>query len=309
MSKVTVLMTTYNEIIDVLQISLESILRQTLSDFEILIIIDNPNRGDIIALIENYKFKDRRVSSIINKENLGLPIALNRGIDLINSEYIARMDADDIAENNRLEMQLNFLEKHPEISMIGTNTIQMSKAGTDLYKNHSIPLKHSTIACTMKYGNIFTHPSLMVRTKVYKDVKYRDLRYSQDYDFECRLIEKGYKVANIPDYCIHYRINDDIVDEKIVRTFLATKYIKYGYKAKKLSLMNISQMIDEEYQKTDVNKKAAEIKKIETSFRLLHKKRYFHFIWFILKNSATSDYFWRQTFCRLMIRLTKAIYR
>ncbi len=103
MKKLTCLMTTYNENGIILETAINSILNQTYQNFDFLIIVDNPDNSEIISVLEDYSKKDNRIRYIINKKNMGLPMALNKGIDMIRTKYIARMDADDIALPERFE--------------------------------------------------------------------------------------------------------------------------------------------------------------------------------------------------------------
>lgn len=132
-NKVTVLMAEHNTKEEELRSSIESILNQTYENFELLIIDDCSNKKST-EIIKSYK--DSRIKLIHNEENLGLAESLNKGINLINTEYIIRMDTDDIAKKNRIEKQMNFVNKHPEYSIVSGNANFFNENG--IYRTTNI---------------------------------------------------------------------------------------------------------------------------------------------------------------------------
>lgn len=115
--KVTVLMSEYNTKEEELRASIESILNQTYKDFELLIIDDCSDKKST-DIIESYK--DDRIKLIHNEKNLGLAKSLNEGLELATTDYIIRMDTDDIAHVDRIEKQIKFAINHPEYSIISS---------------------------------------------------------------------------------------------------------------------------------------------------------------------------------------------
>lgn len=115
--KISVVMSVYNGE-KYLHEAINSILNQTLSDFEFIIINDG-STDNSLNIIEEYEKKDNRIR-IIDRENRGLSCSLNEGIKIARSELIARMDADDISKENRLEVQVDYLDKNKEIGLVGT---------------------------------------------------------------------------------------------------------------------------------------------------------------------------------------------
>ena len=112
MPKISVLMSVYNEPVDWMRQAIESILNQTYKDFEFIIVNDNPEREENQLFLNEYRDKDSRIIILCNEHNIGLTKSLNKGLAVANGEYIARMDADDIALPERLEKQLVFMEQH-----------------------------------------------------------------------------------------------------------------------------------------------------------------------------------------------------
>ena len=114
---VTVLLPVYNN--PNINLCIDSVLKQSYKDFELLI-IDNASTDNTVEVIKSYD--DPRIKLVINEENIGPTGSLNKGVNLINTKYIARIDADDLMLENRLEKQVRFLENNPEYGIVGSWT-------------------------------------------------------------------------------------------------------------------------------------------------------------------------------------------
>ena len=125
--KVTVFMTVYNGE-KFLDECIKSILNQTLQDFEFIIVNDGSTDGSQ-GILNKYAGKDSRIKIIQNRQNFGVPKSLNKAIRAAKGEYLARMDADDIALPQRLEKQVDFLEKHREFFLIGCGAVYLDEKG------------------------------------------------------------------------------------------------------------------------------------------------------------------------------------
>ena len=112
--------------------AIDSILNQTLRNFE-FIIVDDCSTDDSADIIQDYANQDERIVFISNKENLGLSASLNRGLKLAKGEFVARMDPDDIALPYRLEVQYEYLKAKPEVFVVGTQAVNIDKDGNDLF--------------------------------------------------------------------------------------------------------------------------------------------------------------------------------
>ena len=115
--RISVLMTAYNSQQYVAQ-AMESILNQTFSDFEFIIINDG-STDDTARIIRQYATRDSRIKFIDNKVNKGLISVLNQGLELCKGEYIARMDSDDISIPTRFALQLEYMDAHPDVGVLG----------------------------------------------------------------------------------------------------------------------------------------------------------------------------------------------
>ena len=198
-------MSVYNEPLEWLQRSTESILSQTFEEFEFIIINDNPQRRENKDILEGYSKRDGRISIIENHENLGLAESLNKGIRQAQGKYIARMDADDISLPERFELQHQFLEKHKDIFLVGTSAQIMDRNG-QLREKTIMQGSHERIVDNILAWKLaFYHSSIMFRSDGFL---YRDkLNTVEDYDLYLNLLSKGKRFSNIKEVCLNYRMS------------------------------------------------------------------------------------------------------
>jgi glycosyltransferase involved in cell wall biosynthesis len=185
--------------------ALTSILEQTYTKFE-LIVINDGSTDNTQEILES--FTDIRIR-ILNQPNRGLVSSLNRGILESKGKYIARMDADDIALPQRMEKQVDFLEKNPTVAVVGT-------AAWVLYSDGSRRLRRRPPDTPSIRNNIvrfcpFFHSSVMIRRDVFDKVGLYDASKDgskqllvEDYDLWVRMLEANYDMANLPDVLMLY---------------------------------------------------------------------------------------------------------
>ena len=227
MKHISVLVSVYNEPLEWLKDSIESILNQTFKDFEFIIVNDNPDRDELKDTLNHYKITDDRIRIIANDKNIGLTKSLNKAIKAARGRYIARMDADDIALPERLCLQYEFLEKNSDIFLIGTSVQLIDQNGHvtgKAIKNEN----HSKVVKNMLHGKLaFYHPTIMFRNK---DFLYREkFETTQDYDFYLNLLSKGKRFANLKDILLCYRVSNKSVSmnkktKQIIYKYLALKF-------------------------------------------------------------------------------------
>ena len=200
--KVTVLMSVYNSE-NYLREAIESILTQTFTDFE-FIIINDFSTDNSMKIIGSYQ--DSRIRLVHNNKNLGLAASLNRGIDLANGEYIARMDSDDISLPTRLAKQVVFMDKNPNVGICGTWYKMFGESS-------GIVVRCSTDPAILKSGSLFNsmigHSSVMMRKELLKKYNlYYDPSYkkAQDYELWSRASKK-FDFANIGEILLLYRVH------------------------------------------------------------------------------------------------------
>ncbi len=207
MNYISIILPVYNAS-DYLRETLESITAQTYKNFEIIAINDGSSDNSL-EILENYALNEPRLH-IISRENKGLPQTLNEGIDLAKGDFIARMDADDIMLPQRLEKQLEYLLKN-KLDLCGT---QYQEFG--LYSGKSdLPISEDDCKLTLLFGSPFSHPSIFARTEVFKNFKYNEnLDCAQDYDLWCRIALSNYKLGNMKDVLLKYRISSNQISLK-----------------------------------------------------------------------------------------------
>jgi glycosyltransferase involved in cell wall biosynthesis len=202
--RVSVLMSVYNGERFLIN-SVESILEQTFPDFEFLI-IDDGSTDSTWEILEKYADKEARIILVRNEKNIGLTRSLNKGLALARGEYLARQDADDISLPQRLEMQVKFLDAHPEVSLVGTGMEIIDENGKILAL-HQPPTDHESIAAELLIkNNSVGHSTVMARLDILKELRgYNErLPYAQDYDLWWRLCRKR-KIANLPEILVKWR--------------------------------------------------------------------------------------------------------
>lgn len=203
MPTISVILPVYNGA-KYLKEALESILEQSFSDFE-LIIINDGSTDQSEKIIES--FTDPRIVYIKNPENLGLAKSFNIGIKAAKGAYIARMDADDVSLSHRFASQVEYLKSHPEAGVIGTAVTLMD--GEDrTHKKHFKPLTHLKIKWQSLFSVPVFHPTVMARAEVLKENLFDESLFnSEDYELWSRLIfDKGVCFANLSQPLLFYRV-------------------------------------------------------------------------------------------------------
>ena len=200
--KISVILPVFNAQI-YLRESIESILSQSFTNFE-LIIINDGSTDQSLEIIQSYT--DERIK-LINQANAGLPISLNRAIVVAKGQYLARQDADDISLPSRLAEQAAYLDEHPTCALLGSwANILLDNSPTDRALQH--PHLNGDIALKLLFFNCFVHSSVMIRKcALEKSGLYPEERNKfppEDYDLWLR-ISKSFEVANIPKALLQYR--------------------------------------------------------------------------------------------------------
>ena len=203
---ISVVMPVYNSE-TYLQESANSILNQTYTNFEFIVINDGSTDGSLDILTE-YAEKDNRIA-IINQQNSGLSNSLNRGIELSRSDLIARMDADDISNPTRLEEQFNFMNNNPEVAVAGT-AFELFGENTKS-KIVTMPATNKTIRKNLPFRFCLCHPTVMFRRKTIVDAGgYQGTGPCQDLELWLRLSRnKTLQFANLEKPLLKYRIHQD----------------------------------------------------------------------------------------------------
>lgn len=199
--------------------SVESIIYQTYSKFHIYIGVDGPV-GDEIKQYLDIIDKQNTVSIIWFQENRGLACVLNDLLDICFNEdydYIARMDADDISEDDRFEKQVKFLDEHSEIDVVGGAINEIDEEGKSRYKTIYYPETPEECRAFFAKRNPHAHPAVMFRKSFFEKAgcKYRpEYRQNQDTMLWYDGMMAGTKHANIPDVVLSFRMTDTMFKKR-----------------------------------------------------------------------------------------------
>jgi len=214
--QVSIIMPVYNTA-PFLREAMDSMLSQTFSDFELIVLNDcSPDNAE--EILDTYD--DPRIVRYRGEKNVGLSNVLNIGIELARGKYIARMDSDDISLPNRLQVQVDYLEAHPEIDLVSVG-MQLFGDKEEIWVREQ-DFEEMKI-CALFYSPVL-HASSMWRKDAFEQqgLRFRqEMVPSEDYDLWTRALVKGLKLVNLAEVLYKYRIHDtqatlqkDVVDVK-----------------------------------------------------------------------------------------------
>lgn len=219
--RITVLMPVYNGEAYLAE-SLDSVLCQTFGDFELLV-VDDCSTDNTQKVLATYQSSDSRLRVVELPANRGVAIALNAGLACAVGEYVARADADDIQQPERLQRQVDFLDSHPVIGLVGARCGVIGGYGrqtlTRLERSYrSLPTTDGDIRRLLRADNQFVHSAVMFRralsaslTPVY-DPRYR----CEDYELWVRMATRT-RLANLPDILVYRREHEASVTRRWTR--------------------------------------------------------------------------------------------
>lgn len=183
-------------------VAIDSILQQTLNDFE-LIIINDGSTDDSLSILRHYESVDPRVK-IFSRANRGLANTLNESIEIARGAWIARMDQDDIAHPTRFETQLNYLTSSGA-DIAGT---WVKRFGAADNRTVRLPQSDTAIKIALLFESPFAHPTVMMKAESIKKLGYEHTwDKAEDYDLWVRAAISGWKMANVPEVLLDYRVH------------------------------------------------------------------------------------------------------
>ncbi|MBI3332745.1 MAG: glycosyltransferase [Candidatus Omnitrophica bacterium] len=254
--RVTVLMTVYNGM-PYLKEAIQSLLGQTFSDFELLIIDDASTDGSS-ACIES--FRDPRIRLVRSRQNRGQADSLNQGLSLASSPYIARMDQDDVSLPDRLAAQVSFLDAHPDLAAAGSWLYWVDSNGRKTgVTGLRIEDFGSFLGILLGQATPVGHPTAMFRREVFAAVGTYDPAFApcEDYELWCRIALRRYRAGMIPRPLLMLRLHD--------RQQSATKLTLQQEQAKRAHLRLISAFLN-----GGRGEEVASLLRMESSFWAAH---------------------------------------
>ncbi|MFJ7185424.1 glycosyltransferase family 2 protein [Lysinibacillus xylanilyticus] len=240
--KISALLSTYNNEL-VIKETIDSVLQQTYRDFEFIIVNDG-STDNTKEIIESYN--DSRIKLINLEENIGIPKALNVGLEHCIGNYIIKVDGDDIQHPERFEKQLNFMEQNPNYTMSkclikyfanddeveNTSRYKHRKNFDEKSKNRNKTPEEITES--LMWHCSVSHTTMMIKSDVLKKYKYRNLEIFEDYDLFYRLIRDNLKIGHFDEELVQVRVSKN----STTGTTIGQTYLKVAYKIKNHVLNN-----------------------------------------------------------------------
>lgn len=235
MPKISVLLPTYNDA-KYLPLAIESILNQSFADFE-LIIVNDCSTDQTLKIALSYAQRDKRITVLSNDKNSGICVSLNRGLEIAQGEYVARMDGDDFSYPNRLQQQLDYMIQNPDVVVSGSY-IDVCDENLEVKNIRKYHLADVEIRKKLFRYSPFAHPATIWRTSVVKSCGGYSNAFlvGQDYDLYFRVGKYG-KFGNLPLVLLKLRTHKkSSSSSKATLQEINTLYIRlkavyeYGYK-------------------------------------------------------------------------------
>jgi glycosyltransferase involved in cell wall biosynthesis len=224
--------------------AIDSLLAQTFSDIEIIVVEDPSDRSGL-ALLGG--IDDPRIRYIVNPARTSLPRQHNRGLAEARGRFICRFDADDICEPQRVQRELAFLQGHPGIDVVGS-CLTIIDEQSAVIGHRRYPPDHAAILAAMRRFNPIANSTVMFRREVYERFGgWRDATLpAQDYEWYSRLAAAGVRFTNLEEPLVRYRLHGgSIKSSKLRGTILTTLDVKNMYWRKDMDLQSRAVMAAE----------------------------------------------------------------
>lgn len=242
--KFSVLMSVYvKERASYLEASLDSVINQTLSPSEIIIVEDGPLTNELNAVLAKYQKKHPFIKTVRLAKNIGLGLALNEGLRACSNTLVARMDTDDIAHEDRFEKQISFMLKNPEIDMISANIAEYDDSLKTLLSHRNVPERHDSIIAMMKSRSPFNHMAVVYKKDVVLGAGgYEHCLSFEDYYLWCKLANSGARFHNLQKVLINMRTGDAIAKRRGGLAY-ARAVINFQRKIRKLEVISNAEFV------------------------------------------------------------------
>ena len=241
----SVLMSVYNkENAAYFDTSLNSIERQTIQPTEIVLVEDGPLGSGLSAIVQKYKkIWGSRLKVIKIPKNGGLGPALRLGTKYVTTEWIARMDTDDVCVPNRFEIQLKEIKQHPDYAVIGGQIDEFVNKTNNIVGSRTVPLDEDDIYNFIKYRNPFNHPTVMINRKKLLEVGgYQPTDRLEDYNLWVQFVKNNYHVKNLNKVLVHMRVNEGLYKRRGGFKYLVN-YVRMKNKWRKQGVGNYKSVL------------------------------------------------------------------
>ena len=222
--------------------ALESLRNQTLPAAEIVVVKDGPIGGGLEAVLTEYA-ACLPLKTVGYEKNRGLGYALAFGLRQCRYDWVARMDADDIAVKDRFEKQIAYLEQHPEVELLGCATMEFTESENDARSGRRLPCSHEEIRNFLKKRNAFNHMTIVFKKQAVLDAgNYREAPGFEDYYLWVRMILNGVRTANMPESLVYARVGNDMIGRRIGFRYAKEEY-RFYKKLRKLKFLSYAEFI------------------------------------------------------------------
>lgn len=217
--RIAVIMSLYkNDVVDFVKLAVESILNQTYKELDYYILYDGPIRAEVNEFLMNLAAQDERVKIQRREQNKGLAQSLNDLLELVmpmGYEFIARMDADDISEQNRFARQMTYFEAHPEVECLGSWATEITSKGEEYFKKQ-MPVSHEGCLELFRVRDCMIHPTVMFRRSYIEKAGLYDLDtfFGEDTMMWAQGFVAGCTMGNVPEYLFRFRLDDSFFDRR-----------------------------------------------------------------------------------------------
>ncbi|MDU0479077.1 glycosyltransferase [Staphylococcus chromogenes] len=248
MSTLSALVTVYHRInARELDEALTSLVEQTRPADEIVIVEDGPLGAELRTLIDDFVAATPSARTVVLARNQGAGPASQAGLLTIKSEFVARLDADDIAFPERFATQLDFFARHPEIDVLGTALAEFHGDTSHVVGVRTLPETHEKLAKYALINSPINNPSVMMRTQAVKDVGgYQSVHHMEDYDLYARLLASGKRFHNLPEPLTYFRSSDAVFQRRTGREMfdaerhMQRNLVHYGLISKPRAAVNLA---------------------------------------------------------------------
>lgn len=225
--------------------AIRSIMDQTYKNLEI-VVVNDCSTDSTSFILKRLSEEDKRIKVYENEQNLRLITTLNKGIGLCTGEYIARMDADDFSMPERIEKEVEFLEKHHDIDIVSTLFYTFKNDDLKQRSLHNNPTRPEELAAYMLFRSGLLHPASMFRRRVFSELGMKfesEYLHVEDYALWSKAIYKT-KIANLPDPLVYYRVHENQVSSLNNRIQTENKKLVFKIHCEHLGLPQDPDFID-----------------------------------------------------------------
>ena len=248
MPKLTALVTVYHRI-DPAQFRacLDSLSAQTRPAEDVVIVEDGPLGPQLRAIVEQFINTYSGARSVVLARNMGAGPASAAGLATINTEFMARLDADDVAKPERFERQLEFFEQHPDVDVLGTAMDEFDGSVDQVIGTRRLPTSHAEILRYARLNSPINNPSVMMRVDAVREAGgYRDVYHMEDYDLYARMLAGGKRFHNMPEALTYFRISTSVFERRTAQGMFSAErqmqknLVAYGLISKRRAWLNLA---------------------------------------------------------------------